>query len=131
MMNLEIKIYKEKGFWYVEFEKHIVTRKKDLMEAVATLDKCKETLNATFDAYEGRKIYLEFDKEKATMFLFARYMATHYADECNGGQTLSVLNIEDGEWWLKRLNHFVEEVLPEYIKNGTLKETIKFIKGEK
>jgi len=68
----------------------------------------------------------------AQMFLFARWMATLYADThshaCDG---MSVLNIENGEWWKDKLEYFNKVVYPNYVENNTVKETNKFLNNTK
>jgi len=74
------------------------------------------------------------------MFLFARYLATCYADEhmnANGksqhdmeydpAEGMSVLNLEDGYWYMEQLKHFNDVVYPNYIKGGGVKEASEFI----
>lgn len=78
------------------------------------------------------------------MFLFARWMATQYADEHidSEGRSaqdfnfhpedgMSVLNRENGEWWKKELKHFMDVVYPKYEKNGSIEETFEYIHGYK
>ena len=57
------------------------------------------------------------------MFLFARWMATCYADVHTHYDSLSVLNEEDGYWYKDKLRHFKEVVYPNYEKNGTVRDT--------
>ena len=82
--------------------------------------------------------------DKVKMFLFARWMATEYADEhCddkmvsqhepefNPEESMCVLNREKGEWWKKELKHFMDVVYPNYEKNGDVEETYEYIHGYK
>lgn len=57
------------------------------------------------------------------MFLFARWMGTCYATH--------TLNSEDGYWWADKLNHFNEEVYPNYVENGAIEDTKKFLETNK
>lgn len=74
------------------------------------------------------------------MFLFARWIATCYADshldsemKCehddgfNGSQAISVLNRETGHWYKEQLRHFNNVVYPNYIKNKTVDNVKKFL----
>jgi hypothetical protein len=74
------------------------------------------------------------------MFLFARWISTCYADEhideqlryvdnpdFDSSTAMSVLNREDGEWWKKQLIHFNEVVYPNYLENGSVKNTEDFL----
>jgi hypothetical protein len=36
--------------------------------------------------------------------------------------------MEKGEWYKNQLKHFNEVVYPNYVKNGSVKETTKFLK---
>ena len=67
------------------------------------------------------------------MFLFARWLATCYADshldeekKCEHdigfdyNNAISVLNREDGYWYKKQLKHFNDIVYPNYIKNKSV-----------
>lgn len=78
--------------------------------------------------------------ENAKMFLFARWMATCYADEhvdsnmisqyndrFNTNEAMSVLNRESGYWWKNKLEYFNEIVYPNYLKNGSVKNTEEFL----
>jgi hypothetical protein len=56
--------------------------------------------------------------EKVKMFLFARWIATNYE---------GVLNTEDGYWYKEQLEHFNENVWINYLKNGTVEDTAKFL----
>lgn len=73
-------------------------------------------------------------------FLFARWVSTCYADEhldlnkrhqgdlgFNSAEAMSALNIEDGKWWREQLKHFNDVVYPNYIENGTVENTNKFL----
>ena len=53
------------------------------------------------------------------MFLFGRWIATNYE---------GVLNNQCGEWWKEQLRHFNTKVYPNYLKNGTIEKTKKFLK---
>lgn len=74
------------------------------------------------------------------MFLFARWISTCYADEhldeegvhqsnqdYDAKSGMSVLNREDGEWWERQLNHFNLVVYPNYVENGTVEKTSRFL----
>jgi hypothetical protein len=78
--------------------------------------------------------------DKVKMFLFARWIATCYADEhCddkmvsqhepefNPKESMSVLNREKGEWWKDQLEHFEKVVYPNYVKNGSAENAYKFL----
>ena len=78
------------------------------------------------------------------MFLFARWISTCYAyehmDENNRSQydegydrsiAISVLNREDGSWWRDKLRHFNSVVYPNYLKNGSVKNTELFLSIKK
>jgi hypothetical protein len=78
--------------------------------------------------------------DKVKMFLFARWMATCYADEhCddkmvsqhepnfNPQESMSVLNREKGQWWKEQLEHFEKVVYPNYLKNGSAFDAYKFL----
>lgn len=73
--------------------------------------------------------------------LFARWLATSYADEYldenmrhssdidfDNNTALSVLNRENGEWYEERFKYFNENVIPNYIENGSYKEEISLSK---
>ena len=75
----------------------------------------------------------------AKMFMFSRWIASCYADTLIDDKkrtimdigfkpknALSVLLKEDGKWYKKQIKHFNEVVLPNYIKNGTAKDAVKF-----
>ncbi len=75
------------------------------------------------------------------MFLFARWIATCYADEhldeemrytdnpdFDRTTAMCVLNRERGDWWKKQLIHFNEVVYPNYKKNGSAKDANEFLK---
>jgi len=79
--------------------------------------------------------------ENVKMFLFARWIATCYADEhvddkmvsqhekeYNQWDAMSVLNRETGHWWKKQLEYFNKVVYKNYIKNKTVEDTEKFLK---
>lgn len=74
------------------------------------------------------------------MFLFARWLANNYADthvddnmksEYDEGfnplNSLSVLNRENGLWYIERLKYFNDTVYPNYVKNGTVNVTKQFL----
>lgn len=82
--------------------------------------------------------------DKVKMFLFARWISTNYADEhldeelryvdnkdFDSLTAKSVLNMENGEWWKKQLNHFNNIVYPIYLKNGTVNDIKEYLKNEK
>jgi hypothetical protein len=75
------------------------------------------------------------------MFLFARWIATCYADEhldknmksqhekgFKEEEAMSVLNRESGEWYKEQLKYFNESVYPNYVENGSIENTINFLK---
>lgn len=77
---------------------------------------------------------------KVKMFLFARWIATCYADThldekkrsehdkgFNQSNSMSVLNREDGYWYKKQLEHFENVVWPNYIENGSVQDTQEFL----
>lgn len=73
--------------------------------------------------------------DEVKMFLFARWVATCYADtkmkcehdeEFNNSEVISVLNRETGYWYKKQLKHFNDVVYPNYIENGTVENTVQF-----
>jgi hypothetical protein len=77
------------------------------------------------------------------MFLFARWIATCYADShldskmrCehdegfDSSEAISVLNRESGLWYKEQLNHFNNAVFPNYVQNGTVENAKQFF-GEK
>lgn len=83
-------------------------------------------------------------QENIKMFMFARWISTCYADthldthkKCehdegfNSAEAISVLNREDGAWWKNRIEHFNMVVWPNYIKNGSVKNTEEFLTGKK
>lgn len=67
------------------------------------------------------------------MFLFARWIATCYADEhlddkmryidFDRTTAMSVLNRENGNWYKEQLKQFNDVVYPNYVKNGTVENT--------
>lgn len=82
--------------------------------------------------------------ERVKMFLFARWMSTCYADEhiddnmnhqssfkYTQKDGMSVLNRESGYWWQEQLNHFNDVVYPNYVENGTVKDSKEFLSGKK
>jgi hypothetical protein len=77
--------------------------------------------------------------EEVKMFMFARWIATCYADtkidNNNKGSheegfdsttALSVLNKKDGHWYKKQIEHFNSVVYPNYVKNGSVRDTKEF-----
>lgn len=78
--------------------------------------------------------------EDVLMFLFARWISTSYADSHLDGDMnlvspsnlngISVLNRESGSWYKEQIKFFKETVLPNYHKNGTVEDTIKFLEYE-
>ena len=78
--------------------------------------------------------------EDVKMFLFARWLATNYADAhvdhmmrsqheegFDVTQAISVLNRESGYWYKKQLKYFNETVYDNYIKNGSVKDAKQFL----
>lgn len=78
------------------------------------------------------------------MFLFARWIATNYADthldikmRCEydkgfkSSEAISVLNRETGYWYMEQLNYFNDVVYPNYIENGTVEDAKKFLMNNK
>lgn len=78
------------------------------------------------------------------MILFARWLATCYADThvdshkrsqhdegFDESSALSVLNRETGEWYQDRLKHFNEKVYPNYVENGTVQNMIIHLESQK
>jgi len=70
--------------------------------------------------------------EDVKMMLFARWLSTCYADEhlddkmrytdnpdFDRTTAMSVLNRENGYWYMEQIKHFNDVVYPNYIKNGT------------
>ncbi len=79
--------------------------------------------------------------ESVKMFMFARWIATLYADERidkNGlcqtdekfdqSSALSLLNIKDGEWWKQQLKYFNENVWVRYTNQSVDKPVKEFLK---
>jgi hypothetical protein len=71
--------------------------------------------------------------DEVKMFLFARWIATCYADEYldekmrytdnedfDGTTAMSVLNRESDNWYKEQLKHFNDVVYPNYVKNGSV-----------
>lgn len=71
--------------------------------------------------------------EEVKMFLFARWIASCYADayidekmrysdnvDFDSKTAISVLIRETGYWYKEQLKHFNDVVYPNYIKNGTV-----------
>ena len=78
--------------------------------------------------------------DNVKMFLFARWLATCYADshldnnmKCEhdegfkSSESISVLNRESGIWYKMQLKHFNEIIYPNYIKNGTVENAKQFL----
>ncbi len=74
------------------------------------------------------------------MFLFARWIATCYADthldskmKCEHdkgfkkSESISLLNRETGHWYKKQLKHFNDVVYPNYINNGMVEDAKQFL----
>lgn len=59
------------------------------------------------------------------VLLFARWILTCYGDTEKDG--ISVLNAESGEWWKKQLKYFNGIVYPNYLENGTVEDTEKYL----
>lgn len=87
-----------------------------------------------------KDVYLIDATMRAKLFLFARWMSINYADDhidtqkrhtsdpdCNFNEVMSVLNLENGDWWKKELEYFEDVVWPEYVNNGSVEDTIKFL----
>lgn len=83
-----------------------------------------------------QQINEQIELEQIKMFLFARWIATCYADthldsnmksEHDEGfkkeESISVLNREDGQWYKKQLEFFNQKIFPVYIKNGNYNST--------
>jgi len=81
-----------------------------------------------------------FIDEHMKMFLFARWLSACYADAhldenmksqydlgFNGSEAMSVLNRETGHWYKEQLKHFNDVVYPNYIENGTVDDTKRFL----
>lgn len=77
--------------------------------------------------------------EEVKIFLFARWIATCYADEhldnemkCDhdegfkSSESISVLNRETGYWYKEKIQYFNDVVYPNYIENGTVENTERF-----
>jgi len=105
-------------------------------------------MGTTDYADEGERLLAEKDlytelnpiDEQVKMFLFARWIATCYADthldnkmKCEHdmgfkqSEAISVLNRETGYWYKEQLKHFNDVVYPNYIKNGSVEDTKKFL----
>ena len=76
------------------------------------------------------------------MLLFCKWMAICYADEhldnenrhtsnpdFNSKDYMSVLNREDGKWYVDRLKEFESEVWENYVKNGSVKSHEEYLKN--
>lgn len=61
------------------------------------------------------------DITNAKVLLFARWMTTQY------GTPEYDVNGYDGTWWKEQLEHFNEVVWPNYIENGSVKNTLEFL----
>jgi len=81
-------------------------------------------------------------QENVKMFLFARWIATCFADSHIDSQgrteqdigfspedSMSVLNREKGEWYKDQIKYFNEVVYPNYLNNGSVKDAEKFFKA--
>lgn len=81
--------------------------------------------------------------DEVKMFLFARWIATCYADEhldekmrytdnkdFDRKTSLSVLNRENGYWYKKQLEHFNSVVYPNYIENGSVDNAKDFLSSK-
>lgn len=86
---------------------------------------------------------VEYEAE-IKMFLFARWIATCYADThldenmksehdqgFNSSEAMSVLNRKTGYWYMEQLKHFNDVVYLNYIKNGTVENANKFFNDYK
>lgn len=67
------------------------------------------------------------NREDVKMFLFSRWISVSYADTRDRKYGISVLNTENGNWYKDKLNYFNEKIYPEYVKNGTVDQTIEFL----
>lgn len=78
--------------------------------------------------------------EEVKMYLFARWIATCYADEhldaemryvdneyFDESSAMSVLNRNNGDWYKEKLSYFNNVVYPNYIKNGVVDHTKIFL----
>lgn len=78
--------------------------------------------------------------DEVKMFLFARWIATCYADEhmddkmrhtdneyFDATTAMSVLNRESGNWYKEQLKRFNDVVYPNYVKNGSVDSTKEFL----
>jgi len=81
--------------------------------------------------------------DEVRMYLFARWIASCYADEhldekmrysdnvdYDSTTERSVLNRQTGNWYKKQLKFFNTVVYPNYIQNGSVDEAIKFINSD-
>lgn len=81
--------------------------------------------------------------EDVKMFLFARWLATSYADshldenmksendiEFDGSNAMSVLNRESGYWYRENLRFFNDVVYPNMEANGSVEDARKFLTEE-
>lgn len=81
--------------------------------------------------------------ENVKMFLFARWLATSYADTHLDGEgrsehdegfdgrgALSVLNRETGFWYREQIEYFNRVVYPNFVKNNSVKDAKKFLENE-
>lgn len=79
-------------------------------------------------------------KENVKMFMFARWISICYDGEIIDNEGIpigdplfnpktagSLLMKANGTWWKERLEHFNKVVWPNYVKNGSAKETEKFL----
>lgn len=78
------------------------------------------------------------EEQNIKLFLFGRWISICYAEthlnfsgktEMDFGfdrtNNLSVLNMTDGNWWKQKIKHFNEEVYPNFIKSGAVKDAKK------
>jgi hypothetical protein len=56
--------------------------------------------------------------DEVKMFMFARWLAMCYE---------GVLNKENGYWYKEQLEHFNKVIWPQYLENGSVEETLKFL----
>lgn len=60
-------------------------------------------------------------KDRAILNLYGRWLATCYS--------YHLMKTSEGHWWLETLDHFTNEVLPTYEKNGYLDSAIKYVES--
>lgn len=63
------------------------------------------------------------DDPKVMMLLFARWITTNY------GTPEYNVNGFDGNWWKTTLEHFIKNVYPKMVENGSVKATEEFLKN--